>query len=34
MGEWQEIRPLLKLSKGEISAWFVTLMLTVFFSPG
>jgi SulP family sulfate permease len=29
MGEWQEIRPLLKLSNADISVWFVTLMLTV-----
>jgi len=30
MGEWAEIPQLLKLSKGDISVWIVTLALTVF----
>jgi SulP family sulfate permease len=30
MGEWREIRPLLKLSKADISVWLVTFALTVF----
>ena len=30
MGEWGEIRDLLKLSRGDISVWLVTFALTVF----
>ena len=30
MGEWREIRPLLKLSKADISVWLLTFALTVF----
>jgi len=30
MGEWREIRPLLRLSKADISVWAITFALTVF----
>ncbi len=30
MGEWGEIREILKLSKSDISVWIVTFLLTVF----
>jgi len=30
MGEWREVPELLKLTKSDISVWFVTFLLTVF----
>jgi MFS superfamily sulfate permease-like transporter len=30
MGEWREIREILKLSKGDIAVWLITFALTVF----
>ncbi len=30
IGEWKEIRPLLRLSKADISVWAITFALTVF----
>src|SRR5712672_4466444 len=30
MGEWKEIPQMLKLSKADISVWFITFALTVF----
>jgi SulP family sulfate permease len=30
MGEWSEVPEILKLSKGDIAIWLITLALTVF----